>query len=351
MKLFTLEAPDINYRRHVFPLLKPFWKGEGFTDDARKKLYEISENDVGFTDSLVAADWAVLPMSWNHYVANRETEKAKRLIATAYKAGKRTLSFTIGDFGVVIPHAPGLLVFRPNGERSKLPENHVGIPPFIEDPLKKYYQTTEVILHPYAPEPAVGFCGHANNSLWKIIGECSTNLFRKLLFHAGLRKELPQPLYSATALRASLLHTLQDYPGVRTNFIFRNQYRAGAVTEEERSRTTREFYENMRDSDYIVCVRGAGNFSIRFYEALAMGRIPVFLNTDCLLPLDHITDWKKHVVWVEYKDRHLIGEKVADFHSSLSSATFENLQLANRRLWEEKLTLKGFFDHFLNAYR
>ena len=63
-----------------------------------------------------------------------------------------------------------------------------------------------------------------------------------------------------------------------------------------------EFYENMVSSDYIVCVRGGGNFSVRLYETLAMGRIPIFINTDCLLPLNKSIDWKKHVVWIERED-------------------------------------------------
>ena len=35
----------------------------------------------------------------------------------------------------------------------------------------------------------------------------------------------------------------------------------------------------MLASPYILCVRGAGNYSARFYEALALGRIPVLVNT------------------------------------------------------------------------
>ena len=101
------------------------------------------------------------------------------------------------------------------------------------------------------------------------------------------------------------------------------------------------------DSDYVVCVRGAGNFSIRFYEALAMGRIPVFINTDCALPFDDELDWKKHVVWVEFKERHKVAEKVANFHRAISEKDFIDLQLANRKLWEERLTLGGFFKEFI----
>ena len=110
--------------------------------------------------------------------------------------------------------------------------------------------------------------------------------------------------------------------------------------------STIEFYQNIVDSDYVVCVRGAGNFSVRFYETLAMGRIPVFVNTDCLLPLSDKINWKKHVVWVEEKEIPIINKKIVDFHNSLSIKDFKELQLANRTLWLESLTLGGFFKTF-----
>lgn len=108
-----------------------------------------------------------------------------------------------------------------------------------------------------------------------------------------------------------------------------------------------EFYNNLRDSDYVVCIRGAGNFSVRFYEALAMGRIPIFINTDCALPFDKEINWKKHVVWVEYKERNQVAQKVKKFHEELSGEDFIDLQQTNRNLWETKLTLSGFFNSFL----
>jgi hypothetical protein len=125
----------------------------------------------------------------------------------------------------------------------------------------------------------------------------------------------------------------------------RKKYRAGVTNEIDRQKTTKEFYDNIQDSQYVVCVRGAGNFSVRFYETLAMGRIPVFIDTDCLLPHKDSINWKDHVVWVDYRDRNLVAQKVANFHHSLDKEAFENLQQSNRRLWEEKLTLGGFFIH------
>ena len=109
-----------------------------------------------------------------------------------------------------------------------------------------------------------------------------------------------------------------------------------------------EYYYNIRESDYILCLRGKGNFSIRFYETLLMGRIPIFINTDCLLPLMNHINWTEHVVWIEWEERHQIGEIVAKFHDNLSREDFSQLQLNNRKLWLKKLKPSYILTHCLN---
>lgn len=107
----------------------------------------------------------------------------------------------------------------------------------------------------------------------------------------------------------------------------------------------------MIDSDYIVCMRGGGNFSIRFYESLCMGRIPIFVDTDCILPFDNLIDYRKFCIWIEKKEIPMIVKKVLDFHKSLSLDEFEDLQIACRKLWVERLCVDSFYkhlsDHFL----
>ncbi|WP_157202478.1 exostosin domain-containing protein [Marinilabilia salmonicolor] len=104
------------------------------------------------------------------------------------------------------------------------------------------------------------------------------------------------------------------------------------------------FYNNIRDSDYVLCIRG-GDFSVRIYESLAMGRIPVFINTDCILPYDHLIDWKSHVVWIDERDLSKADEILADFHSSIHPDDFIRMQVDNRELWKKYLSLSGFYDH------
>ena len=95
-------------------------------------------------------------------------------------------------------------------------------------------------------------------------------------------------------------------------------------------------------------MRGTGNFSARLYETLAMGRIPIFINTDCILPFENVINWRNHVVWIEYDEVEQISDKIIEFHRSLSSMSFTKLQQDNRSLWEEYFKFSGFYNQFVN---
>ncbi|MAZ72117.1 MAG: hypothetical protein CMC70_03125 [Flavobacteriaceae bacterium] len=330
-------------RRHIFPLLKPFEKGDRFTDEERLRMYDISEKEIKFVTAVQEADYVVLPMSWNFYLAQDAIKPVEKVIDESLKANKKVLSFMVGDFGVKIKEYPNVIVFRQSGERSKLPNTHQGLPAFIEDPLPKYIKTKTLPLRDYQETPTVGFCGQATSSIGNASTEILKTLARNTKSFLGMSKAPGQQVLSTSYFRANVLRQLEKSPSITTNFILRKKYRAGATTAETRKKTTLEFYENIRDSDYVVCARGAGNFSVRFYETLAMGRIPVFINTNCLLPLPNKIDWKKQVVWVNYEDRDRVSEKVLNFHKRLSHKQFQDLQQQNRSLWQEQLTLGGFF--------
>jgi|26BtaG_2_1085354.scaffolds.fasta_scaffold00001_123 hypothetical protein len=348
MKLFYPKSHYKPERLLVFPLLRPFIKDEDFTDEQRIELYGVSESDFEFTSNLEDADLVILTMAWNFYVKKEQTAIAQEFIINSNALVKKVLAVNTGDFGMPIPYFENLIVFRSSGYKSKFHKNEFALPSFIRDPLSTYFNSMDVIERPYLSKPVIGFCGHANPSRINAAKEVIRTVMRNIKFHLGLTNNEPQDILSATYLRFKILNQLQKSTFVTCNFIYRKKYRAGIKYNKDDHRTSLEFYENLLNSDYIVCVRGAGNFSIRFYEALAMGRIPIFINTDSPLPFDGIIDWKKHVIWVEYADRLKVAEKVADFHQGLSETDYLELQHSNRKLWEDRLTLKGFFKNFIH---
>ena len=330
-------------RGQLFPILKAFIKSPSFTDQERKAMYQISEKEVEFVDDLKEAEICILTMSWNYYLETHQYDLAVDYIHKANTAGKQVWTWMSGDFGVKLNLDANFIVFRNSGHRSQLPDFHKGMPVFISDPLQTYFNSTRFIEPEWGLKPVVGFCGQANASLKQTYSEIGMRVKHVLSFQLGKTLNLPQPIQSTSLLRAKLLNKLESSNEVKTNFIKRKKYRAGVTQQKQQHHTTKEFYQNIMDSQYVLCVRGGGNFSVRFYETLAMGRIPVFVNTDCLLPLETKVDWRKHCVWVDFKDRNQISEKVKAFHKTHTKESLYNLMQANRSLWENQLRIGNFF--------
>ena len=94
-------------------------------------------------------------------------------------------------------------------------------------------------------------------------------------------------------------------------------------TELEKSR----YVDHLERMTYIVCPRGSENFSIRVYEALKYGRIPVIIDTDMVLPKE--IDWNRVSVRVPYDSLDKIYEIILHDYKSRSTQEFiERQQLA-----------------------
>lgn len=350
MKLYFPKSHyDASNRGLVFPLIKPFIKDLVFTDSQRMTLYGVSEKDFEFTQLLEDADLVILTMAWNYYVENGKRILAINFVRECALLNKKVVCINAGDFGVRIPFFKNLIVLRNSGYKSMFTENEHSMPAFIEDPYPKYYKNEPVFVREYVEKPRVGFCGQASLSSSQAAKEVLNAAMKNFMFYTGFTKDQPQDIFPTSYLRGSVLNRLEKSELVNTTFIWRENYRAGVSAEKEKHPTSLEFYDNLKNSDYVVCVRGAGNFSVRFYEALAMGRIPIFVNTDSTLPFSDSIDWKKHVVWIDYKDRKRIASRVIDFHKNLSPEQFRELQLQNRKLWQEKLRLGQFFKNFFES--
>ena len=58
---------------------------------------------------------------------------------------------------------------------------------------------------------------------------------------------------------------------------------------------------------------------------------------------------KKHVVWIENNQIQYIEQMVMDFHNAMRPEDYKNLQLTNRNLWKNQLTVGGFFKTLFNT--
>ena len=224
------------------------------------------------------------------------------------------------------------------GFDSKLNSNTFILPSFINDPytfLKKEFKPISKVAFPH-----IGFVGNASNSITKRIKEFLSYLLHN---YKRISKQIYsdyQAFYPSSIKRFTFLSLLGSNRNVVTDFIFRKKYRAGVKTVMDKQKTTMEFFENIERNPYTFCLRGGGNFSVRLYETLAMGRIPVVVNTDMRLPLDKEIDWSGHCVFVSEDN---LAEDLISFHKSISKNNFIIMQENNRKLWLNYLQREAYF--------
>ena len=334
-------------RPHV-TILIPFWgPNPDDPDDPATGRYEAyAAAGRGFFDlgSLEDCDAAIFPENWEHVVGvEAAEERAAAFVAQANEAGKCAVIFFWSDSAE--PVELDATVFRTSLYRSRRRPREFAQPAWSEDLVERYLRGT-LRLRELKPRPVVGFCGYAPGRTEPL---APRELLRRRL---GERKRRVQAALGRPRtvgdIRARAVATLRAHPDVDTNIVLRDAFWAGMTASSQPDdvhRVRREYVQNIVDSDYVLCARGAGNFSYRLYETLSCGRIPVFIDTDCVLPLESLIDWKQYCVWVDESDVSRIGDRVAGFHASLTPAEFVERQHASRRLWETHLAPQGFFAH------
>ena len=314
--------------RHVV-FLFPFWgyipeplgdKDEGRFDDYARRGGEYFE----LTEDLAAADVALLPFEWR-LGSPEHVAQAQRLAVEADRRGKKVIVFFNNDSAEPIPIA-NAIIFRTSFYRSTRQSTECAVPGWSVDFLPRYLGG-KLPVREKRPMPVVGYCGYVDYDF-------ATP--KSLLVHLA-RRISGRKIKPGAALRGRALRSLRRTNGLEVNFVYRTDFSGGC------DQTLREEYvRNIIDSDYALVTRGVGNFSYRLYEVMSCGRIPVLIDTDCVLPFDHIIDWKRYCVWIDESELSLLGKKILDFHEKLSSEEFRELQINIRRLYEEWLSPVGF---------
>ena len=338
-----------------FVMLYPFW-GKNHEDSSnpnsgRYDQYTGMGKQWFKMTSLEEAHLTVLPFDWGE--VSKEPEMAQSLaerMAQASAAQEKPLVVFCLDDSTEPIAIQNSLVFRTSLLRSTSQPNEFVIPAWSEDFVERYCQG-EVKLRSKSSEPVIAYCGY--DALCEPKSKLKTRLRMRLgaaptmsrvLSKAGIDLvKHPLPWLYGSRIRGQALFILSRTPGIQCNFIIRNSlHHSSSLSISPRQ----QFVENMVNSDYVLCTRGGGNFSYRFYETLSCGRIPLFVNTDCSLPFEQHIDWKKYCVWVEEEDLPHLGNIIREFHARLSPQEFQDMQLACRKLWLDWLSPQGFFANF-----
>jgi len=326
-------------------------RGDG--SDMLAEYYAVA-NTIAELVQVDQCDVAVFPVDWRdvrgglHWLNIPDKAAVRSALdfhITASSAGKPVTLFFSGSRSHEKVPLKNAYVFRNALYRSRRKKTDFAMPVFFPDILQGHFDGN-VAVRPKRPKPIVGFCGFSRDVTLR-------EHLKTVVYHIVMLAKYRHPdvsQYKGLALRQECLRILGESSAVKTNFIVRDRsvFLTKEGTKEQKQKLRDDFVRNMAESDYQLCVRGSANHSRRPWEALCCGRIPIFIDTDCVLPFEGHIDWKHYCVLVDEKDIDRLPETVADFHAALSNEDFEELQLACRKIWVKWLSPQGFM---CNLYR
>jgi hypothetical protein len=111
-----------------------------------------------------------------------------------------------------------------------------------------------------------------------------------------------------------------------------------------------EFQNQLFECDYILCPRGYGNTSIRFYESLSAGKTPILVESEGGMPeLAEDQEWRNHILSVNFKSKWT--EIILQDWMTLSKGdNYLNRQLSNRELFNSILDFESYMTHLFSDY-
>ncbi len=326
--------------KHALPLI-PFW-GDYLDHDGYARFALWARDNWRLT-AREDAQIAVLPFDGREIIEPSPNasmiDLAQRFVDLAADAGLRTLIVLNHDTVRPLPISGPLVVLRTSLDRQTRAPWEFALPAWHEN-IVDTHLNGRLSLCEYRSKPVVSFCGIAART------DPPVKRRVKLVAMSALKKmgRYWPPPNDGIYLRQLAMSHLNASRRIDTNFIVRDDYFGGSTRDPTvKARVRAEYIRNILDSDYVLCVRGWGNFSFRFFEAMSLGRTPVLIDTNCVLPLDFVHNYKKLCVIVPEDKLHELDQRVSEFHARFDDRTYRQHQKSVRSFWLEWLSAEGFF--------
>lgn len=339
------------------PVLYPFWgvpAALGETHPQTKELFESFPFDTryfGITDDITKAD-AVFPPYPQWWLLRRDPALLAECAEVAQRANLPLFIDGRAD-GEPPVTTSSTYIMRIGGYRFDLSEKgRIEIPVPADDLLMRYAGEKWVPRKKGEGKPVVGFAG--------MVSEPKKNLYRTL--RTGVKTFLVRaPLYvrggyypatdQGIFWRRRAVRILERSPLVTCNFKTRNYFSGSSVNAPVPVKDLlQEMTGIILNSDYALDVRGFANASTRLFEILALGRIPVIIDTERILPFADAVDYSKFSLIVDFRDIKRLPQVIADFHASLTPQQFEDMQLAARDAYVNYFRTDAQMPHILREF-
>ncbi len=288
------------------------------------------------------ADACLYPYPYN--VALRHKEHFESFMKVAVASHKPIIVAALGDQSVAVDPRVAI-VLRTSGYQSELSPRDIIVPPTVADIGTLY----GVLPRRKEDIPVVGFCGYAGFE--KITDRVRFLLKDSFVGIGALFSSRVAVRRQGISYRQRSMRVLSRSRLVRTAFVTRPFFSGSAKTiGMDPHIARREYIENMQQSDFVLAPKGDGNYSLRFFEALSLGRIPILIDTDVSLPGSD--EWYKDVcVRVSWRDIGQLPKKVSTWYHSLSDDEYGRRQEAARALFVERVFAPVFYTALVDSIR
>lgn len=306
-------------------LLKGYGKEHfSFGKNRFHNLIEFCRDNIVYVDEIKESDFLVLPFKFKGI----NCDIYKKMVKLAKENNKKLICFVVEDNYIPYNIDENVILYKPDIIRSMKLENERSFPMIRHD----FFQG-DILKN---PELSVGFVGVFFNNRDKYLNYLSNS-------------------------------------DIKTDFIERDGWWGGS-SRRNLKKVQDDYYDNLKRNLFHLCHRGGGNYSYRFYEILMMGRIPIFINTECVLPFEDkinledisilvnegdLTEDKKFHHTGSCKDLSLKYEKNLDYLDKLvpiikeyynnNKDRLEEIQKNNRKIWEEYYSSVGFVKNLLKV--
>lgn len=300
---------------------------------------EVPVRDIfNVVDSIDAADAILFPHDYASVMYDSNFIETYQKLSEVHK--KKIIVFSLSDRDIFVP-LKNVIILRTSAYRYKLRPNEIIVAPFIED-LGLLYGVS--VRHKTNTTPVIGFMGLAQwGSLRARVRAYLRQLF--LLCQGVLmRRKKILAHTQGIFLRRKALKVLATSQQVRSLFTTRRSFSGLARTiglDPEKARS--EYIQTMQESDFCLAPKGDGNYSLRFFEALSLGRIPVLIDTETVLPFEDKINYDDVIVRIPLQDIKNTGKVVADVYTNMTDDEFVQRQQKARNIFEEFLKPEKFY--------
>ena len=283
-----------------------------------------------------SAKYVMIPH--NYFSVENDTAYLHEAAAYTKQIGAKLFVFAYGDSTepIVIDNA---IIIRSSAYTSRLRPNEIIMPAFVEDIGEQfgvhYREKTATV-------PTIGFTGWVRFNDWKQEYKYQIKIWRSKLaiWFAGA----PKPSLQGLFYRRQSIAFINAAMRVTGRFILRGSYSGSAKTvEADPSLIRKQFVDSITAADLSLIVRGDGNFSLRLFEVLSLGRVPVFIDTETPLPRAAEIDYDAFMIRVPYQNISQIDTIVGDFWDNLTSHAYIEMQKTARIVFETKLRADRFY--------